>query len=157
MTLASAFAAGALSLAAANQSEMDAYFNQLPTYNRDDLELTVTPSTTSWRLWSPMAEEVRLFLYDKDRNTAPTDTIALEKAPQGTWTASVNRPLYGKFYTFQIKHNGKWLKETPGAWAKAVGTNGERAAIIDFSATNPEGWDSDRGPAVKNITDAVIY
>lgn len=157
MTLASAFAAGALSLAAANQSEMDAYFNQLPTYNGDDLELTVTPSTTSWRLWSPMAEEVRLFLYDKDRNTAPTDTIALEKAPQGTWTASVNRPLYGKFYTFQIKHNGKWLKETPGAWAKAVGTNGERAAIIDFSATNPEGWDSDRGPAVKNITDAVIY
>lgn len=157
MTLASAFAAGALSLAAANQSEMDAYFNQLPTYNGDDLELTVTPSTTSWRLWSPMAEEVRLFLYDKDRNAAPTDTIALEKAPQGTWTASVNRPLYGKFYTFQIKHNGKWLKETPGAWAKAVGTNGERAAIIDFSATNPEGWDSDRGPAVKNITDAVIY
>ena len=157
MTLASAFAAGALSLAAANQSEMDAYFNQLPTYNGDDLELTVTPSTTSWRLWSPMAEEVRLFLYDKDRNTAPTDTIALEKAPQGTWTASVSRPLYGKFYTFQIKHNGKWLKETPGAWAKAVGTNGERAAIIDFSATNPEGWDSDRGPAVKNITDAVIY
>lgn len=157
MTLASAFAAGTLSLAAANQSEMDAYFNQLPTYNGDDLELTVTPSTTSWRLWSPMAEEVRLFLYDKDRNTAPTDTIALEKAPQGTWTASVNRPLYGKFYTFQIKHNGKWLKETPGAWAKAVGTNGERAAIIDFSATNPEGWDSDRGPAVKNITDAVIY
>lgn len=157
MTLASAFAAGALSLAAVDQSEMDAYFNQLPTYNGDDLELTVTPSTTSWRLWSPMAEEVRLFLYDKDRNTAPTDTIALEKAPQGTWTASVNRPLYGKFYTFQIKHNGKWLKETPGAWAKAVGTNGERAAIIDFSATNPEGWDSDRGPAVKNITDAVIY
>lgn len=157
MTLASAFAAGALSLAAVDQSEMDAYFNQLPTYNGDDLELTVTPSTTSWRLWSPMAEEVRLFLYDKDRNTAPTDTIALEKAPQGTWTASVNRPLYGKFYTFQIKHNGKWLKETPGAWAKAVGTNGERAAIIDFSATNPEGWDSDRGPAAKNITDAVIY
>lgn len=157
MTLASAFAAGALSLAAANQSEMDAYFNQLPTYNGDDLELTVTPSTTSWRLWSPMAEEVRLFLYDKDRNTAPTDTIALEKAPQGTWTASVNLPLYGKFYTFQIKHNGKWLKETPGAWAKAVGTNGERAAIIDFSTTNPEGWNTDRGPAVKSITDAVIY
>ena len=42
-------------------------------------------------------------------------------------------------------------------WAKAVGTNGHRAAIIDFAATDPAGWDTDRGPELKNITDAVIY
>ncbi|MDE6326640.1 MAG: type I pullulanase, partial [Duncaniella sp.] len=41
--------------------------------------------------------------------------------------------------------------------AKAVGTNGERAAIIDFSATNPKGWETDRGPALKHINDAVLY
>ena len=58
---------------------------------------------------------------------------------------SVDKPLYGKFYTFTIKHDGKWLDETPGVWAKAVGTNGKRAAIIDFATTNPEGWSSDKG------------
>jgi len=53
--------------------------------------------------------------------------------------------------------DGAWLAQTPGIWAKAVGTNGERAAIIDFEKTNPEGWANDKGPVVNSITDAVIY
>ena len=48
-------------------------------------------------------------------------------------------------------------REPPGIWAKAVGTNGHRAAIIDMAATNPQGWDKDRGPKLDNITDAVLY
>ena len=35
--------------------------------------------------------------------------------------------------------------------------NGERAAIIDFAATDPEGWSSDKGPEVKAINDVVLY
>ncbi len=42
-------------------------------------------------------------------------------------------------------------------WAKAVGTNGHRAAIIDFDTTDPAGWSDDRGPVVDNITDVVLY
>ncbi len=75
----------------------------------------------------------------------------------GTWVAAVPRQLYGSFYTFSILDNGKWLDETPGVWAKAVGTNGHRAAVIDFAATDPEGWESDKGPAIAHINDAVIY
>lgn len=143
--------------AAPDSKEMDAYFNQLPTYNGEDLELTVANGSTNWRLWSPMAEEVQLILYPTDRNTAATDTINMTKAPQGTWTASLPGERYGLFYTFRIKHNGKWLAETPGVWAKAVGTNGKRAAVIDMDSTNPEDWEKDHGPELKNITDAVIY
>ena len=53
--------------------------------------------------------------------------------------------------------DGKWLDETPGIWAKAVGVNGHRAAIIDFASTNPEGWAQDKGPQVKAINDVVLY
>ncbi len=42
-------------------------------------------------------------------------------------------------------------------WAKAVGVNGKRAAIIDFAKTNPEGWDADRRPEVKNFSDVIVY
>jgi pullulanase len=63
----------------------------------------------------------------------------------------------GKFYTFQVKINGKWLDETPGIWAKAVGINGHRGAVIEFATTNPEGWATDKGPELKAINDAVIY
>ena len=97
-------------------------------------------------------------LYDTGRNGAAFRTLPMTfHADNGTWTASVPERLYGKFYTFQIKQDGKWLNETPGVWAKAVGVNGERAAIIDFATTDPEGWATDKGPEVKNFTDVILY
>ncbi len=135
----------------------DSKYQNFPTYAGDDLELTVGADGTRWRLWSPEAEEVELLIYPTGRNSKAEQTLKMTKADQGTWTASLPGKLYGKYYTFRIKHNGKWLKETPGVWAKAVGVNGERAAIIDFGLTDPEGWNSDKGPALKHINDAVIY
>lgn len=141
------------SLASAAETQYDKW----PTYSGSDLELTVNPNGADFRLWSPEAEAVRLMIYTTDRNSAATDTVDMKKSTGGTWAASVPGDLIGKFYTFSIKHNGKWLDETPGVWAKAVGTNGHRAAIINFEATNPKGWAEDHGPKVDNITDAVIY
>ncbi len=154
--LAATLVAGS-SVCAAAQNESDAKYTNWPTYNGEDLELTVDNKGTHFTLWSPEAQAARVMLYNTDRNTSAFDTLYMAKGDQGTWRASVARQLYGKFYTFSIKHNGKWLAETPGVWAKAVGTNGQRAAIIDFSTTNPEGWADDKGPKVDNITDVVIY
>lgn len=145
-----------LTLSAARQAD-DAAYLSWPYYAGEDLELSVSETGTHFRLWSPEAQAAEVLIYDTGRNTPAVDTLEMKKAEQGTWTASVNKQLYGKYYTFRIKHNGRWLSETPGVWAKAVGVNGNRAAIIDFSKTNPEGWANDRGPVVENITDAVIY
>lgn len=135
----------------------DAKYASYPTYSGEDLELTVDNKGTHWRLWSPEAEAARVILYPTGLNTAATDTLDMKRADKGTWVASVPKQLYGSFYTFSIKDKGKWLAETPGVWAKAVGTNGARAAIIDFTQTDPEGWETDRGPALAHINDAVIY
>ena len=143
--------------AALSAQNPDSRFETFPTYDGTDLELTVDASGTHWRLWSPEAEAARVILYPTGANTAATDTLDMTRSEGGTWVASVPRQLYGDFYTFSIKHSGRWLDETPGVWAKAVGVNGQRAAIIDFAATNPEGWEADRGPALANINDAVIY
>ncbi len=143
--------------AAASAQSVDAKYLAYPSYSGEDLELTVNSKGTHWRLWSPGAEAARVMLYSTDRNTPATDTLEMQRSTNGTWIASVPRQLYGSFYTFSVKDNGKWLKETPGVWAKAVGTNGERAAIIDFATTDPEGWASDRGPEIAHINDAVIY
>jgi len=135
----------------------DARFEEFATYDGNDLELVVNSTGTHFTLWSPEAEDAKVFLYPTDRNSAPIDTLTMSRGKNGTWRASVPQQLYGKFYTFRIKYNGKWLAETPGVWAKALGTNGERAAIIDFSNTNPIGWENDKGPSIKHINDAVIY
>ncbi len=159
MTLLSCSLMSGLTSNAAEPCPDDARFARFETFSNDEglLESSVDASGTHFRLWSPEASEARVLIYDTDRNSLPVDTLAMTRSTGGTLTASSPAKLYGKFYTFQIKYRGNWLAETPGAWAKAVGTNGMRAAIIDFSKTDPEGWAEDHGPAIKSITDAVIY
>ena len=60
--------------------------------------------------------------------------------------------MKGKFYTFDI---GKG--ETPGVFAKAVGVNGMRGAIVDMTETNPQGWENDQRPVIQSPADLVIY
>lgn len=99
----------ALSAASAVTAQnIDAEFMNYPSYNGDDLELTVDNSGTHWRLWSPAAEGARVILYPTDRNTAAIDTIAMTKSEKGTWVANVPEKLYGTFYTFSVldKANG---------------------------------------------------
>lgn len=141
----------------ANVTDMETAYASLPAYNGDDLELKVDNMGTHFTLWSPQAQAAQVLLYDTDRNTPSTQTLDMTKSDNGTWRVTVPSQLYGKFYTFRIKHNGKWLDETPGVWAKAVGTNGHRAAIIDFATTNPVGWENDKGPAINGINDVIIY
>lgn len=140
------------------QSNYDAQFLEYPTYSGDDLELTVDNSGTHFRLWSPKATNARVNLYNEGKGGKPYSTLDMTFHPEnGTWTAGVPEQLYGKFYTFQIEYDGKWKDETPGVWAKAVGINGKRGAIIDFAATNPQGWETDKGPVVNSFNDVIVY
>lgn len=136
---------------------VDEKYQSYPVYQGSDLELSIDGAVAKFRVWSPKSESVMLRLYANARGGEALKTIDMKKDVNGTWVASLTPVPYGSFYTFQIKDNGKWLAETPGIWAKAVGTNGERAAIVDMAATNPAGWASDRGPQVKAINDAIIY
>lgn len=143
--------------AVAAAGNVDAKYLSYPVYDGEDLELSISGNMALFRLWSPAAQAVRLKIYKNGRGGEAVETIGMMKADKGTWTATVSPVPYGKFYTFQVQVDGKWLDETPGIWAKAVGVNGHRAAVIDFAATNPEGWETDKGPEVKAINDVVLY
>ena len=139
--------------AASNDSD----YLQLPSYNGTDLEFLSDANGNHFSLWSPEADSVKVLLYRNFNISTPFKVMDMSKDTNGVWRASVKQRLNDCYYTFSVKYAGKWLDETPGVWAKAVGPNGHRAAIIDFSKTNPEGWDGDKGPEVKNITDVVVY
>lgn len=141
----------------ASNQDADARYLQYPVYEGGDLGLSIENGKAHFRIWSPEATAVRLKLYSNARGGVALQDIGMTKSSHGTWVASIDSVPYGMFYTFQIEHDGKWLQETPGIWAKAVGTNGERAAIIDMAATNPAGWSDDKGPRLEHINDAVIY
>ena len=135
---------------------LDSY-DKYPSYYGSDLELVYTPEQSVFTLWAPSADRVRLNLYASGEGGDPEEQVEMEKAGYGTWRIHIDRDLKGSFYTFQREKNGKWLNETPGIWAKAVGINGNRAAVIDWNETNPEGWESDRSPELKMYSDIILY
>lgn len=133
-------------------------YDDYPPYYGDHLELVYSPEQSTFTLWAPTAKQVQLRLYEKGDGGEPMEVLDMTSSVDGTWELSVMRDLMNTFYTFQIcNEQGEWMKETAGIWAKAVGVNGQRAAIIDFAQTNPEGWNEDQSPAVKNFTDIIIY
>lgn len=135
---------------------LDSY-DKYPSYYGSDLELVYTPEQSVFTLWAPSADRVRLNLYASGEGGDPEEHVEMEKAGYGTWRVHIDRDLKGSFYTFQIEKNGKWLNETPGIWAKAVGINGNRAAVIDWNETNPDGWKSDRSPELKMYSAIILY
>jgi pullulanase len=144
-------------LTACSSTPHYATFADYPVYDGSDLELTYSASVSKFRVWAPTASQVKLLLYDNGYEGGAYQTIDMSRSEKGTWTLKVNEDLKGKFYTFQVKINEKWLEETPGMWVKATGINGKRAAVIDFAETNPAGWENDVRPPLKNFTDIMLY
>ena len=116
-------------------------------------EVSYTPESTTFKLFAPGdAKKVRLRLYQKGLEGKARKTLNLTKVGDDLWSVTVKGDLMGKFYTFDVG-----LGECPGVFAKAVGVNGKRGAIIDLKKTDPEGWVSDRRPVTKSPADLVVY
>ena len=113
-------------------------------------EMSYQQGMTEFRLNAPT--EATLRIYDNGSDTKAAKTVKMKKASNGEWVATVKGNLKGKFYTFDTG-NG----ESPGLFAKAVCANGDRAAIVDMTDTNPEGWANDVRPSLKSPCDLVIY
>lgn len=97
-------------------------------------------------------KQVEIHIYEDGQGGKAIKTIKMKASGENRWEATVKGDLKGKFYTFNI---GKG--ETPGVFAKAVGVNGMRGAIVDMAETNPQGWENDQRPVIQSPADLVIY
>ena len=129
------------------------------TYTGSDLGAFWTPEETTFRLWAPTAEEVRILLY---RGSDPESEdllcqISMQPDVQGTWLAHVPGDWKDIYYTYLVLVENQFI-EACDPYARAVGLNGQRAMVVDLNSTNPDGWQDDRNPhAGEGITDAIIY
>ena len=113
-------------------------------------EMLFAKDKTVFTLNSP--DKPTLRLYDNGTDGKAIKAIRMKKAEDGLWHAEVKGDISGKFYTFDTG-NG----ECPGLFAKAMGVNGNRAAVIDMRSTDPDGWLQDKRPALKSPCDLIIY
>ena len=116
-------------------------------------EVGYSPEMTVFSLFAPSdAKRVTVRLYRDGQGGKAYKTVKMTRIAPEKWQTAVKGDLMGQFYTFDI---GKG--ECPGVFAKAVGVNGKRGAIIDMAETNPTGWERDQRPVMKSPADLVVY
>ena len=117
-------------------------------------EVVCNPEATTFQLFAPTtAKRVVVRIYNDGMGGKPIKTVKMKRTEQAeVWQAEIKGNLLGKFYTFDM---GKG--ECPGVFAKAVGVNGQRGAIVNLVKTDPEDWCCDAHPVIKSPADLVVY
>ncbi len=118
-----------------------------------------SPSGTTFLLFAPENKQHApiLRLYHEGVGGKPFKTIRMKPVENYGWKAEVKGNLKDQFYTFDVWGTKRDHKETPGIYARAVGVNGVRGAVIDMNETNPVGWKDDHRVPTKSAADLVIY
>lgn len=134
-------------------------FEEAYTYDGDDLGANWTAEKTTFKVWAPTADAVKVCLYNN--GTAGSgdliEELALEKGDKGVWSVEKTGDQAGVYYTYKVFVNNEEV-EACDPYAKAVGLNGDRAMVINLDATDPEDWEKDENPnAGMEATDAIVY
>lgn len=122
------------------QAFKDAY-----TYD-GDLGAIYTKENTIFRVWTPISKNIKLRIYTtgtpaKLGGSDTYEEFEMTKGVKGTWEYTCNGDMAGKYYTYVVTNGTYKSLEIVDPYAKSTGINGLRGMIVDFAATNPDGWD----------------
>lgn len=131
-------------------------FSTYPHYDKQPLGVSYTPEKTVIRMWAPTASRVLLRLYNKGNDEPHFDLIDFEKKDT-VWKVELKGDFQGIYYTVQCLIDNNWMDEVPDPNANAVGLNGKRAMICNFTTTNPDKWNDDKRILPEHYTDMVLY
>jgi pullulanase len=135
-------------------------YDNYPVYSGTDLGLRYSPAASVFRIWSPTAEQARVYLYRNDSSAVAGKVVEMAKGAGGTWWVRVPDDWSGWRYGFSVRIGERWSREVPDPYARAAGVNGRRAVVLDLRQTDPPGWREDRSPDFSDSdrpVDAVIY
>ena len=128
-------------------------FDKKFRYDGGDLGAQCGQEGTSFKVWSPFAEEVTLRLY-RDGSSESFLERQLERKDRGVWELEFPENLHGVYYDYLVRNEGKDVR-TADPYAVACGCNGARSMVADLRLTDPPGFEADRRPDQKE--ENIIY
>ena len=134
----------------------DSSFDAQYAYTGSDLGCTYTKEATTFKVWSPIATQVKLCRYEKDNGGNLIEEVDMVKGDKGVWSYTVSGDIVNTYYTYKVTANGK-TNEAVDIYAKAVGVNGDRAMVVDLDATDPDGWDKNYKREKTTLSDIVVW
>ena len=136
------------------------------TYEGDDLGVSYSKGSTTWNVWSPIScrADVLIYSYGTPNSLASYDgwndiiyqKVNMRYCGNGVYSAGLTGDWSGYFYLYRLYYNG-WYVDTPDPYATSCGVNGVRSGVVDFSATNPEGWDNVKFKTLNSPNELTVY
>jgi len=129
-----------------------------------ELGAIYSPAATEFKVWSPVSSSVKLRVYesgtpenvDKNRGDNTHTEYEMTQGDKGVWSVEVEGDLGGKYYTYVVTNDKFTNAEIVDPYAKSTGVNGLRGMIVDFSKTNPLGWEDVKIHEYKS-TELTVY
>ncbi len=128
-------------------------FRDKYTYD-GELGFCIKDGKTVFKLWSPVAKEVRLRLFRDGKDSPAFEIEEMKKGERGVWECLIDKNLTGIYYDFQLSIEGAEVVSAD-PYARACGVNGKRSMVLDFSSVNPSGWEADIPPGKEE--EDIIY
>lgn len=128
-------------------------FDEKFRYDGKDLGAKCEGKKTVFKVWSPLAQNVRLRLYhDNDADAWLEKELLPEE--KGVWVVAFQENLHGMYYDYIVQINGKEIR-TADPYAVGCGCNGSRSMVVDLSRTDPPGFETDTAPEMQR--EDIIY
>ncbi len=116
-------------------------FNELYYYD-GELGALYTKEKTEFKVWSPVSSSIKLNIYDMGKGGELLESVEMERGEKGVFSITLEGDYAGKYYTYTVTNaDHPTGTEVVDPYAKSAGVNGLRGMIVDFSVTNPAGWD----------------
>ncbi len=132
------------------------YFGEQFNYNGKDLGAVLSKEGTSFKIWSPLADNITLNLYKTgDESGEKIASFEMQLEEKGVWVYKTCDNLKNIYYTYTVEVLNM-TNEICDIYAKATGVNGKRAMVVDLDDTNPEGFLEDSYYYDKN-KQPIIY
>lgn len=131
-------------------------FDNLFTYDGNDLGANWYPDFTVFKVWAPTASAMFLNLYETGSGPSLKDVVEMSRQEKGVWKANVKGNLSGTYYTYTIIVMGSTL-EVADPYARSSGVNGRRSMVVNLNETIPDGWEHIHHKHLSNPTDAIVY
>ena len=116
----------------------DSNFVSKYTYSGNDLGVTYSKESSTFKVWAPAAGCVYVKLLNGD---AEPSYYPMSFHQGVVWACTIEGDLEGKDYVYSL-YNANGLVTAQDPYAKATRNSGKVSSIVDFSKTNPEGWDA---------------
>ncbi|BAR06299.1 pullulanase [Scardovia inopinata] len=131
-------------------------FDAKYSYSGNDLGATYSQKSTTFKVWAPTAQSVKLNTYRSTVSDSGLDkSYNMTLSGRGVWTVTVKGDCKDTAYDFTLTFPDGKVNQAADPYGRASTVNGGRSVVLSAKEMTPANWGK-RMSAFSNPTDAVI-